>query len=108
MAIGDVKGKKNGIPRSTGQRFRCRPLGEDSISMMVDMGFPRSRVEEALKNVATNSVELVMECLFSNLKELGQECDEIPNILPYHWVNMGFPKTMSMKKEEMFVMQRSL
>ena len=55
-AIGDVKGSKNGIPRSTGQHFRGHPPDWGFVPMMVDMGFPRSKAEEALSCVETNIV----------------------------------------------------
>ena len=50
-AIGDAEGSTHGIPGSLGQHFRGNPPDESAISMMVDMGFPRSRVEKALRHV---------------------------------------------------------
>ncbi|KAH9290414.1 hypothetical protein KI387_034531, partial [Taxus chinensis] len=43
LGVHDAKGSKNGVPGSNGQRFRGHPPDETSISMIVDMGFPRSR-----------------------------------------------------------------
>ena len=40
-----------------------------------------SRVEEALRRVETNSVELAMEWLFSHLEEPTQEDDELAQSL---------------------------
>eukprot|EP00850_Spirogloea_muscicola_P009963 SM000057S18393 [mRNA] locus=s57:350840:368215:- [translate_table: standard] len=42
------------------------PPNEASISVIVEMGFPRERAEEALRRVGTNSVEMAMEWLFSH------------------------------------------
>ena len=76
-AIGDSKGSINGISGSTSQHFRVHPPDESAISMMVDMGFPRTREEEALRRVETNSVELAMEWLFSHPEEPTQEYYEL-------------------------------
>lgn len=97
-AIGDVKGSRNGIPGSTGQRFRGHPPDEAAISMMVDMGFPRSRAEEALRRVETNSVELAMEWLFSHPEEPAQEDDELAQALALSLGNSEVPKDNANEK----------
>ncbi|KAL5714333.1 HECT-type E3 ubiquitin transferase [Ranunculus cassubicifolius] len=56
------------------------PPNETTISMIVEMGFTRSRAEEALRQVGTNSVELAMEWLFSHPEEV-QEDDELARAL---------------------------
>ncbi|XP_057852533.2 E3 ubiquitin-protein ligase UPL1 isoform X1 [Cryptomeria japonica] len=78
---GDAKGNRNGVPGSSAQRFRGHPPDETSISMIVDMGFPRSRAEEALRRVETNSVEMAMEWLFNHPEEPAQEDDELAQAL---------------------------
>ena len=71
--IDDSKGSINGIHGSIGQIFLVHQPDEYAICMMVDMGFPRSREEEALRHVEKNSVELDMEWLFSHTEEPSQE-----------------------------------
>ncbi|XP_044510273.1 E3 ubiquitin-protein ligase UPL2-like isoform X2 [Mangifera indica] len=56
------------------------PLNETTISTIVEMGFSRSRAEEALRQVGSNSVELAMEWLFSHPEET-QEDDELARAL---------------------------
>ncbi|XP_052620770.1 E3 ubiquitin-protein ligase UPL2 [Lactuca sativa] len=56
------------------------PPNETTISMIVEMGFPRSRAEEALRQVGSNSVELATEWLFSH-PEIVQEDDELAQAL---------------------------
>ncbi|XP_010520834.1 PREDICTED: E3 ubiquitin-protein ligase UPL2-like [Tarenaya hassleriana] len=56
------------------------PPNETAISTIVEMGFTRSRAEEALRQVGTNSVELAMEWLFSHPEET-QEDDELARAL---------------------------
>ncbi|KAI3689153.1 hypothetical protein L2E82_47103 [Cichorium intybus] len=56
------------------------PLSETTISMIVEMGFSRSRAEEALRQVGSNSVELATEWLFSH-PEIVQEDDELAQAL---------------------------
>lgn len=97
-AIGDAKGSRSGIPGSTGQRFRGHPPEESAISMMVDMGFPRSRAEEALRRVETNSVELAMEWLFSHPEEPAQEDDELAQALALSLGNSEAPKDNANEK----------
>ncbi|CAI9291737.1 unnamed protein product [Lactuca saligna] len=56
------------------------PPNETTISMIVEMGFPRSRAEDALRQVGSNSVELATEWLFSH-PEIVQEDDELAKAL---------------------------
>ncbi|KAF8079578.1 hypothetical protein N665_1017s0001 [Sinapis alba] len=65
----------NGSARVTGP-----PPSETTISTIVEMGFSRSRAEEALRQVGSNSVELAMEWLFSHPEEI-QEDDELARAL---------------------------
>lgn len=67
------------------------PPNESTISMIVEMGFSRSRAEEALRQVGTNSVELAMEWLFSHPEEV-QEDDELARALA---MSLGNPETSS-------------
>ncbi|GMY07746.1 E3 ubiquitin-protein ligase UPL2-like [Fagus crenata] len=65
---------------STGTRMTGPPPNEAAISSIVEMGFSRSRAEEALRHVGSNSVELAMEWLFSHPEET-QEDDELARAL---------------------------
>nr|POF11976.1 e3 ubiquitin-protein ligase upl1 [Quercus suber] len=65
---------------STGTRLTGPPPNETTISTIVEMGFSRSRAEEALRQVGSNSVELAMEWLFSHPEET-QEDDELARAL---------------------------
>ncbi|GLU16061.1 hypothetical protein SLE2022_325110 [Rubroshorea leprosula] len=56
------------------------PPNETAIATIVEMGFSRSRAEEALRQVGSNSVELAMEWLFSHQEE-AQEDDELARAL---------------------------
>ncbi|KAL1546797.1 HECT-type E3 ubiquitin transferase [Salvia divinorum] len=56
------------------------PPNETTISTIAEMGFTRSRAEEALRQVGSNSVELAMEWLFSHPEE-AQEDDELARAL---------------------------
>ena len=66
--------------------------------MMVEMEFPRSRVEEALRNFETNSVEMAMERLFNHLKELVQEEDELSQSLSLSLGNSAISKEYANEK----------
>ncbi|KAE9609095.1 putative aminoacyltransferase, E1 ubiquitin-activating enzyme [Lupinus albus] len=58
------------------------PPNETTISTIVEMGFSRSRAEEALRQVGSNSVELAMEWLFSHPEpEDMEEDDELARAL---------------------------
>ncbi|KAL9666925.1 hypothetical protein QQ045_001269 [Rhodiola kirilowii] len=61
-------------------RLSRPPPNEAAISTIVEMGFSRSRAEEALRQVPGNSVELAMEWLFSHQEEV-QEDDELAHAL---------------------------
>ncbi|EEF35034.1 E3 ubiquitin protein ligase upl2, putative [Ricinus communis] len=61
-------------------RITGPPPNEAAISTIVEMGFSRSRAEEALRQVGSNSVELAMEWLFSHPEET-QEDDELARAL---------------------------
>ena len=61
---------------SGASRITGPPPNETTISTIVEMGFSRSRAEEALRHVGSNSVELAMEWLFSHPEEV-QEDDEL-------------------------------
>ncbi|KAJ8747983.1 hypothetical protein K2173_013121 [Erythroxylum novogranatense] len=65
---------------SSGPRITGPPPNETAISTIVEMGFSRSRAEEALRQVGSNSVELAMEWLFSHPEET-QEDDELARAL---------------------------
>ncbi|KAK4274192.1 hypothetical protein QN277_017456 [Acacia crassicarpa] len=56
------------------------PPNETAISTIAEMGFSRSRAEEALRQVGSNSVELAMEWLFSHPEDT-QEDDELARAL---------------------------
>lgn len=57
------------------------PPSETTISTIVEMGFSRSRAEEALRQVGSNSVELAMEWLFSHPEEIPEDDDELARAL---------------------------
>ncbi|KAG5018915.1 hypothetical protein JHK87_014770 [Glycine soja] len=65
---------------SNSARITGPPLNETTISTIVEMGFSRSRAEEALRHVGSNSVELAMEWLFSHPEDT-QEDDELARAL---------------------------
>lgn len=65
---------------SSSGRVSGPPPNESTISTIVEMGFSRSRAEEALRQVGSNSVELAMEWLFSHPEEI-QEDDELARAL---------------------------
>ncbi|KAL3845759.1 hypothetical protein ACJIZ3_003162 [Penstemon smallii] len=69
-------------------RFSGPPPNESVISTIVEMGFTRSRAEEALRQVGSNSVELAMEWLFSHPEEI-QEDDEFARALAMSLGNSG-------------------
>ncbi|XP_051123521.1 E3 ubiquitin-protein ligase UPL2-like isoform X2 [Andrographis paniculata] len=69
-------------------RLAGPPPNESAISTIVEMGFSRSRAEEALRQVGSNSVELAMEWLFSHSEET-QEDDELARALAMSLGNSG-------------------
>ncbi|XP_011044918.1 PREDICTED: E3 ubiquitin-protein ligase UPL1-like isoform X2 [Populus euphratica] len=79
--VGDVKRNRSGIAGRTNQRFMLPPPDENTIAMIVEMGFTRARAEEALRRVETNSVEMAMEWLFSHAEDPVQEDDELARAL---------------------------
>ncbi|KAG6644475.1 E3 ubiquitin-protein ligase UPL2-like isoform X1 [Carya illinoinensis] len=68
------------VSSNTGARLTGPPPNETDISTIVEMGFSRSRAEEALRRVGSNSVELAMEWLFSHPED-AQEDDELARAL---------------------------
>ncbi|KAI3685801.1 hypothetical protein L6452_35059 [Arctium lappa] len=79
----EVKSVSNAGSRPSGP-----PPNETTISTIVEMGFSRSRAEEALRQVGSNSVELAMEWLFSHPEEV-QEDDELARALAMSLGNSG-------------------
>ncbi|CAA0843325.1 E3 ubiquitin-protein ligase UPL1 [Striga hermonthica] len=69
-------------------RLAGPPLNESTISTIVEMGFSRSRAEEALRHVGSNSVELAMEWLFSHSEETPED-DELARALAMSLGNPG-------------------
>nr|GEV63223.1 E3 ubiquitin-protein ligase UPL2-like [Tanacetum cinerariifolium] len=63
-----------------GSRPSGPPPDETTISTIEEMGFSRSRAEEALSQVGSNSVELAMEWLFSHPEEVPED-DELARAL---------------------------
>ncbi|TQD93583.1 hypothetical protein C1H46_020791 [Malus baccata] len=61
------------VSSSNTARITGPPPNETTISMIVEMGFTRSRAEEALRQVGSNSVELAMEWLFSHQEETEED-----------------------------------
>ncbi|XWS21379.1 hypothetical protein CRYUN_Cryun30bG0050400 [Craigia yunnanensis] len=68
------------VTSSNSARITGPPPNETAIATIVEMGFCRSRAEEALRQVGSNSVELAMEWLFSHPEEI-QEDDELARAL---------------------------
>lgn len=79
----EVKSVNSNMTRVSGP-----PPNESTISTIVEMGFSRSRAEEALRQVGSNSVELAMEWLFSHPEET-QEDDELARALAMSLGNSG-------------------
>ncbi|XP_057973292.1 E3 ubiquitin-protein ligase UPL2-like [Malania oleifera] len=76
------------VNSNPGARITGPPPNESAISTIVEMGFSRSRAEEALRQVGANSVELAMEWLFSHPEE-SQEDDELARALAMSLGNSG-------------------
>ncbi|XP_039041914.1 E3 ubiquitin-protein ligase UPL2-like isoform X2 [Hibiscus syriacus] len=68
------------VSSSNSARITGPPPNETTITTIVEMGFSRSRAEEALRQVGSNSVELAMEWLFSHPEETQEE-DELARAL---------------------------
>ncbi|GKV44584.1 hypothetical protein SLEP1_g51748 [Rubroshorea leprosula] len=79
--VGEVKQNSGGIAGSSNQHFMPPPHDEATIATIVEMGISRTRVEEALRHVPTNSVEMAMEWLFSHVEDPVQEDDELARAL---------------------------
>ncbi|PQQ07730.1 E3 ubiquitin-protein ligase UPL2-like [Prunus yedoensis var. nudiflora] len=77
------------VSSSSSARITGPPPNETTISTIVEMGFSRSRAEEALRQVGSNSVELAMEWLFSHPEEI-QEDDELARALA---MSLGNPES---------------
>ncbi|XAR48483.1 Ubiquitin--protein ligase [Bertholletia excelsa] len=77
------------VKNTTGSaRAAGPPPNESAVATIVEMGFSRSRAEEALRQVGSNSVELAMEWLFSHPEET-QEDDELARALAMSLGNSG-------------------
>ncbi|CAE5960267.1 unnamed protein product [Arabidopsis arenosa] len=72
---------ETGVTR--GYKPRALPLQPDEtiVGMIVEMGFSRSRAEDALRRVGANSVEMAMDWLFTNPEDPVQEDDELAQAL---------------------------
>ncbi|CAN0915763.1 E3 ubiquitin-protein ligase UPL1 [Linum grandiflorum] len=79
--VGDIKTSRSGAAGSANQRFILPPPDEATIATIVEMGFSRSRAEEALRRVDANSVEMAMEWLFTHAEDPVQEDDELARAL---------------------------
>ncbi|GAB2225364.1 hypothetical protein Droror1_Dr00006156 [Drosera rotundifolia] len=79
----EVKNVSSSSTRTSGP-----PPNEIAISTIVEMGFSRSRAEEALRQVGANSVELAMDWLFLHPEEV-QEDDELARALALSLGNSG-------------------
>ncbi|KAL3504968.1 hypothetical protein ACH5RR_034809 [Cinchona calisaya] len=73
---------------SNAARVSGPPPNESTITTIVEMGFSRSRAEEALRQVGANSVELAMEWLFSHPEETPED-DELARALAMSLGNSG-------------------
>ncbi|KAJ0230389.1 HECT domain-containing protein [Hirschfeldia incana] len=69
--------------QTRGSNQRALPLQPDEtiVGMIVEMGFSRSRAEDALRRVGTNSVEMATEWLFANPEHTVHEDDELAQAL---------------------------
>ncbi|XP_028066908.1 E3 ubiquitin-protein ligase UPL2-like isoform X3 [Camellia sinensis] len=76
------------ISSTGGARAAGPPPNESTIATIVEMGFSRSRAEEALRQVGSNSVELATDWLFSHPEE-AQEDDELTRALAMSLGNSG-------------------
>ncbi|KAM7259413.1 hypothetical protein ACFE04_015154 [Oxalis oulophora] len=83
------------VSSNTTTQITVPPLNESTISTIVEMGFPRNRAEEALRQVGSNSVELAMEWLFTHPEEVQEEDDELARALA-----MSLGNSESETKEE--------
>ncbi|CAH2033422.1 unnamed protein product [Thlaspi arvense] len=72
---------RSGVTQGTNQRALPLQPDEAIVGMIVEMGFSRSRAEDALRRVGTNSVEMAMEWLVSHPEDHVQEDDELAQAL---------------------------
>ncbi|KAJ1685644.1 hypothetical protein LUZ63_017034 [Rhynchospora breviuscula] len=72
---------KNTGSSNGGSRLAGPPPDESVISLIVEMGFPRARAEEALRQVGTNSVEIAMDWLVSHQEEPQEDDDDLARAL---------------------------
>ncbi|KAL8166110.1 hypothetical protein V2J09_007609 [Rumex salicifolius] len=79
---------KSANSSSSSARAPGPPPNEAAISSIVEMGFSRSRAEEALRQVGANSVELAMDWLFSHPEEVPED-DELARALAMSLGNSG-------------------
>ncbi|ESQ29880.1 hypothetical protein EUTSA_v10011172mg [Eutrema salsugineum] len=77
----DARQNRSGVTQGTNQRALPLQPDEAIVGMIVEMGFSRSRAENALRTVGTNSVEMAMEWLVTNPEEHVQEDDELAQAL---------------------------
>ncbi|CAA7050793.1 unnamed protein product [Microthlaspi erraticum] len=79
----------SGVDRGTNQRALPLQPDETIVGMIVEMGFSRSRAEDALRRVGTNSVEMAMEWLFSHPEDPVQEDDDLAQALALSLGNLS-------------------
>ncbi|KAG7600674.1 UBA-like superfamily [Arabidopsis suecica] len=77
----DARQNRTGVTRGTNQRALPLQPDETIVGMIVEMGFSRSRAEDALRRVGANSVEMAMDWLFTNPEDPVQEDDELAQAL---------------------------
>ncbi|CAD5316819.1 unnamed protein product [Arabidopsis thaliana] len=77
----DTRENRSGATRGTNQRALPLQPDEAIVGTIVEMGFSRSRAEDALRRVGTNSVEMAMDWLFTNPEDPVQEDDELAQAL---------------------------
>lgn len=82
------------VNSSVSSRISGPPPSESTISTIAEMGFSRSRAEEALRQVGSNSVELAMDWLFTHAEETHED-DELARALA-----MSLGNSESDKKED--------
>ncbi|CAM6105472.1 unnamed protein product [Calypogeia fissa] len=102
--VADTKGPRAGNDIA-GAHLVGPPPDELSISRIVEMGFSRSRAEEALRRVEVNSVEMATEWLCSLPEGAAQEDDELARALALSLGSGdGSPKReVSLKGKELIV-----
>uniref|UniRef100_A0A1J3I3S5 HECT-type E3 ubiquitin transferase n=2 Tax=Noccaea caerulescens TaxID=107243 RepID=A0A1J3I3S5_NOCCA len=77
----DARQNQSGVTRGTNQRALPLQPDEAIVGTIVEMGFSRSRAEDALRRVGTNSVEMAMEWLFTHPEDPVQEDDDLAQAL---------------------------